>query len=448
MALPFVVLILVLLILDFRGAVSSMPVILRNLGGFVAFLLLLGLIGMWRISLVLHDGGLTVHYPFHSRTISWLELQHIQIARAALFRIPMIDVLYFIIDGERVGSILSSFGLPSEEIVTLCGERQYAARHPPELLQSAQDEALELNHDYLGSEHLLLAIAGSAPSPAARVLTRLGVSRVGLTAAIAARVAPSETRVSAPLACDDSANRALEYALSEARRRGEKWVEAEHVLLGILAQPGSIAVNSLQSVGLSAVTLRAAVIGEIGAYPGRIEFEGTVRSAMCRVLYQAAPWTMGIICGLATNTLTLLLAWLVASEWRAFDIRLVFLFGIAPFFFFLYGYSRLARRRDAWPVESQSGRVWLSALAATMFALGTYLSFLMVSYSWHKERLPPEKQDTIYLVLHPDAIPDLRIENGRRRNGRERTQSWTFVTIAAFGVGGFIGYRIAKHGFY
>ena len=130
----------------------------------------------------------------------------------------------------------------------------------------AQDEAIRLNHNYIGTEHLLAAVVRvDSDGPAGRALVRLGVSldkvRTALEFIIGkgdAAVAPSEITLS------PRSRKVLEIARDEARRLGRPKVGAAEILLGLVREGEGIAAGILESLGLTLETVHQAVVSEIG----------------------------------------------------------------------------------------------------------------------------------------------------------------------------------------
>src|SRR5437867_3355780 len=132
------------------------------------------------------------------------------------------------------------------------------------VLALAQDEAIRLNHNYIGTEHVLLGLIREGEGVAAQVLTSLGVelSKVRVAAEFIigrgeAATTPSEITLS-PLT-----KKAIENAIDEARKLGHSHVGTEHLLLG-LARDDGMASGILESLGLSADKVRQQVTATLG----------------------------------------------------------------------------------------------------------------------------------------------------------------------------------------
>lgn len=144
-------------------------------------------------------------------------------------------------------------------------------------VRAASSAAAAMGHSYIGTEHLLLTLAGMADSAAVRMMAAVGVSADQLRAAIMEALGTLPEREGDAVATLDlrqrqrganrpltkRAKRVLEIAMEEARERGDSHVGTEHLLLALRVENG-VAANVLDSLGVSLERLRAAT----GANPG------------------------------------------------------------------------------------------------------------------------------------------------------------------------------------
>src|SRR3990170_4619262 len=138
------------------------------------------------------------------------------------------------------------------------------------VLALAQDEAIRFNHNYMGTEHLLLGLVREGEGLAARVLDSLGVELSQLRRAIEfgicrgdSTTSPSEITLAPPM------KKAVELAIDEARKLGHSHVGTEHLLLGIVRQPESIGAMLLGQLGVDLEKVRHQVIATLGQpHPG------------------------------------------------------------------------------------------------------------------------------------------------------------------------------------
>jgi ATP-dependent Clp protease ATP-binding subunit ClpA len=133
------------------------------------------------------------------------------------------------------------------------------------VLALAQDEAIRFNHNYIGTEHLLLGLVREGEGVAARVLDSLGVDLSRVRRAIEFTIGrgnweqpPSEITLAPPM------KKAIELAVDESRKLGHSHVGTEHLLLAIVRQSESIAAKVLGGLGVDLEKVRHQVIATLG----------------------------------------------------------------------------------------------------------------------------------------------------------------------------------------
>lgn len=130
----------------------------------------------------------------------------------------------------------------------------------------SRQEAQRLDHQYLGTEHLLLALLVERETLAAEVLRDLGATREKVQAQIETIVRPGAVVVgtsSSALPFTPRGKRALELALEEANGLGDAEVRPEHLLLGVVGVDEGVAFQALQSLGLSPGRVRDEVLSRL-----------------------------------------------------------------------------------------------------------------------------------------------------------------------------------------
>jgi ATP-dependent Clp protease ATP-binding subunit ClpA len=108
-----------------------------------------------------------------------------------------------------------------------------AARH---VVVLAQDEAREMQHNFIGTEHELLGLLGEPEGLAARVLEGLGLSLAMAREDVAARVTPGKTQTVGHLPFTPRAKKVLELSLREALALRHNYIGTEHLLLGLIRE--------------------------------------------------------------------------------------------------------------------------------------------------------------------------------------------------------------------
>ena len=122
----------------------------------------------------------------------------------------------------------------------------------------AQEEARLLNHNYIGTEHLLLGLLHEGEGVAAQALAGAGVTAERARALVVEVVGPSTQTVEGNIPFTPRAKRALELSLREALSLGHNYIGTEHVLLGLIRQDGTAAAQILlERIGLDREGLRA-----------------------------------------------------------------------------------------------------------------------------------------------------------------------------------------------
>jgi ATP-dependent Clp protease ATP-binding subunit ClpC len=124
------------------------------------------------------------------------------------------------------------------------------------VLQLAQEEAQRLNHNYIGTEHLLLGLVREENGVAVKVLQELGVEGSQVVRAIERTVGRGERMPIGKPNLAPRTKRVLELAIDEARLMGHHYIGTEHLLLGLVREGDGIAVNVLRSLGINLDKLR------------------------------------------------------------------------------------------------------------------------------------------------------------------------------------------------
>ena len=140
----------------------------------------------------------------------------------------------------------------------------------------AKEEAKRFNHDYIGTEHILLGLIKEGESVAAAVLQNLGLSldTIRLEVEKLVQFGPS-TIVSGDIPFTPKAKKVIELAMDEARRLGHNYIGTEHLLLGLIKEGEGVASHVLMNVGLDLNKVRAEVIKLLGSStPGAAQGSG------------------------------------------------------------------------------------------------------------------------------------------------------------------------------
>ena len=124
------------------------------------------------------------------------------------------------------------------------------------VLTLAQEEAQRFNHNYIGTEHILLGLVREGEGVAAKVLANLGVELEKVRSAVEFIIGRGERTVRGEIGLTPRAKRVIELAVDEARRLGHNYIGTEHLLLGLLREGEGVAAGVLESLGISLEKVR------------------------------------------------------------------------------------------------------------------------------------------------------------------------------------------------
>jgi ATP-dependent Clp protease ATP-binding subunit ClpC len=129
----------------------------------------------------------------------------------------------------------------------------------------AQDEARQLKHNYIGTEHLLLGLLREEEGLGARVLESLGVTLEVVRDQVARIIGMGDDdRTTGQIPVTPRANKVLELSLREARTMNHNYIGTEHILLGLARENDGVAMRILLDLGADAERIRNAVIQLLG----------------------------------------------------------------------------------------------------------------------------------------------------------------------------------------
>ncbi len=134
------------------------------------------------------------------------------------------------------------------------------------VLAMAREEAIRLQHDYVGTEHILLGLVREGEGVAAFVLRNLNVDFGQIREHIEASVRKGHSTLAlGELPYTSRAKKVLEYAMREAGALKHSYVGTEHLLIGLLCEEKAIAAQVLKSLGLSLAQARAEMLRVLGS---------------------------------------------------------------------------------------------------------------------------------------------------------------------------------------
>ncbi len=142
------------------------------------------------------------------------------------------------------------------------------------VLTLAQEEAQHLNHNYIGTEHILLGLVREEEGVAAKILTNLGVGLNKVRSAVEFITGRGEKPTTGEIGLTPRAKRVIELAIDEARHLGHNYIGTEHLLLGLVHEGEGVAAGVLDSFGITLERARAETT--------RILSQGTPRARLAR----------------------------------------------------------------------------------------------------------------------------------------------------------------------
>ena len=140
----------------------------------------------------------------------------------------------------------------------------------------ANQEAQRFNHEYIGTEHILLGLVKEGSGVGANVLKNLDVDLRKVRLEVEKLVKPGPEMVTmGRLPQTPRAKKVIEYAIEEARNLNHNYVGTEHLLLGLLREHDGVAAQVLMNLGLKLEQVREEVLNLLGAGPGGGEEEAS-----------------------------------------------------------------------------------------------------------------------------------------------------------------------------
>jgi ATP-dependent Clp protease ATP-binding subunit ClpC len=133
----------------------------------------------------------------------------------------------------------------------------------------AQEEARMLNHNYIGTEHILLGLIHEGEGVAAKGLEALGISLEGVRAQVEEIIGQGQQAPSGHIPFTPRAKKVLELSLREALQLGHNYIGTEHILLGLIREGEGVAAQVLVKLGADLNRVRQQVIQLLSGYQGK-----------------------------------------------------------------------------------------------------------------------------------------------------------------------------------
>ncbi|HDK46156.1 MAG TPA: NDP-hexose 4-ketoreductase, partial [Actinobacteria bacterium] len=132
----------------------------------------------------------------------------------------------------------------------------------------AQEEARLLNHNYIGTEHILLGLIHEGEGIAAQALQSLGVNLDGVRTQVVEIIGQGQQAPSGHIPFTPRAKKVLELSLREALQLGHNYIGTEHILLGLIREGEGVATQVLQNLNADLPRVRQAVIQLLSGVQG------------------------------------------------------------------------------------------------------------------------------------------------------------------------------------
>src|ERR1700709_723934 len=132
----------------------------------------------------------------------------------------------------------------------------------------AQEEARMLNHNYIGTEHILLGLIHEGEGVAAKALESLGIALEGVRQQVEEIIGQGQQAPSGHIPFTPRAKKVLELSLREALQLGHNYIGTEHILLGLIREGEGVAAQVLARLGADLSRVRQQVIQLLSGYSG------------------------------------------------------------------------------------------------------------------------------------------------------------------------------------
>lgn len=126
-------------------------------------------------------------------------------------------------------------------------------------LDFARTEAERLDHNWIGTEHLILGLLRVDDGLAAKALHNMGITIGVVRPVVESVIGKAKATTDEPIVITARMQKLIGISFSEAQRMGENWIGTEHLLLGLLVEREGIAAQVLRELGVTAEAVRSEV---------------------------------------------------------------------------------------------------------------------------------------------------------------------------------------------
>ncbi|NLL61357.1 MAG: ATP-dependent Clp protease ATP-binding subunit [Candidatus Atribacteria bacterium] len=128
------------------------------------------------------------------------------------------------------------------------------------VIMMAQEEAVNLNHNYIGTEHILIGLVKESEGVAGRVLRDLGIEADRVIEDIEKIVGRGKYQEVSEITFTPRAKKVLELSSQEASRLGQNYIDTEHILLGLIKEGSGVATRILEESGIDLENIYAQIM--------------------------------------------------------------------------------------------------------------------------------------------------------------------------------------------
>jgi ATP-dependent Clp protease ATP-binding subunit ClpA len=166
----------------------------------------------------------------------------------------------------------------------------------------AQEEARMLNHNYIGTEHILLGLIHEGQGVAAQALTSLGISLEAVRQQVEEIIGLGQQAQSGHIPFTPRAKKVLELSLREALQLGHNYIGTEHILLGLIREGEGVAAQVLVRLGADLNRVRQQVVHLVHSEKGDRPTRVAAAAEPVRLRAQGERWVAELLSTLAKLT--------------------------------------------------------------------------------------------------------------------------------------------------
>ena len=181
------------------------------------------------------------------------------------------------------------------------------------VLTLAQEEATRFNHNYIGTEHLLLGLIREGDGVAAEVLRSLGVELDKVRSQVEFIIGRGDRMILGEIGLTPRSKKVIELAVDEARRLGHHYIGTEHLLLGLVREGEGVAAGVLENMGVNLERVRTQTVKVLSQ--GRPDQGAAVLESMAPPEMQRDPESVRGVAGWSPARWDYLVAQVEYPQW-------------------------------------------------------------------------------------------------------------------------------------